>query len=36
MLTIGASIGLMGLILLLYGLLGIANNSGSDGTNINV
>jgi len=35
-LTIGATIGLIGLILLLYGLFGDANYSRSDGINVNL
>jgi uncharacterized membrane protein len=35
-LTIGATIGLIGLILLLYGLFGGANYSRSDNININL
>lgn len=35
-LTIGATIGLMGLILLLYGLFGKADYSRSDGINVNL
>jgi uncharacterized membrane protein len=35
-LTIGATIGVIGLILLLYGLFGGANYSRSDGININL
>jgi uncharacterized membrane protein len=34
--TIGATIGLIGLILLLYGLFGNADYSRSDGININL
>ena len=35
-LTIGATIGVIGLVLLLYGLFGGANYSRSDGININL
>ncbi|HZR39936.1 MAG TPA: hypothetical protein VFB12_07465 [Ktedonobacteraceae bacterium] len=35
-LTIGATIGLIGLVLLLYGLFGHADYSRSDGININL
>lgn len=35
-LTIGATIGLMGLILLLYGLFGHADYSRSNGINVNL
>ncbi|HEY7419570.1 MAG TPA: hypothetical protein VH593_30595 [Ktedonobacteraceae bacterium] len=34
-LTIGVTIGLIGLVLLLYGLLGHVNYSRSDGINVN-